>query len=60
MKEFLSQNQIAFVERNVEADQGAIAELKAKTGRLAVPVITVDDEVVVGFDLGRLKQLLHL
>ena len=30
----------------------------AKTGRMAVPVITVDDEVVVGFDRGRLKRLL--
>lgn len=60
MKEFLSQNRIAYVERNVAEDGAAIEELKAKTGRLAVPVITVDDEVVVGFDLGRLTQLLNL
>jgi len=25
---------------------------------VAVPVITVDDEVIVGFDRGRLKRLL--
>jgi len=25
---------------------------------MAVPVITVDDEVIVGFDRGRLKRLL--
>jgi len=30
----------------------------AKTGRMAVPVITVDDEVIVGFDRGRLKRIL--
>ncbi len=35
-------------------------ELVAKTGRMAVPVITVDDEVIVGFDRGRLKRLLGL
>jgi len=33
-------------------------ELIAKTGRMAVPVTTVDDEVIVGFDRGRLKRLL--
>jgi len=34
--------------------------LVGKTGRIAVPVITVDDEVVVGFDRGRLQRLLGL
>jgi len=27
---------------------------------MAVPVITVDEEVIVGFDRGRLKRLLSL
>jgi hypothetical protein len=35
-------------------------ELIARTGRMAVPVITVDDEVVVGFDRGRLRRLLGI
>ena len=35
-------------------------ELLARTGRMAVPVITVDDEVVVGFDRGRLQRLLGI
>ncbi len=35
-------------------------ELTARTGRMAVPVITVDDEVVVGFDRGRLQRLLGI
>ena len=34
--------------------------LIAKTGRMAVPVITVGDEVIVGFDRGRLQRLLGL
>ena len=33
-------------------------ELVARTGRMAVPVITVDDAVIVGFDRGRLQRLL--
>jgi glutaredoxin 3 len=42
----------------VAEDTTARDELIAKTGRMAVPVIMVDDEVVVGFDRGRLQRLL--
>jgi hypothetical protein len=34
--------------------------LITKTGRMAVPVILVGDEAVVGFDRGRLKRLLGI
>jgi hypothetical protein len=49
---------VAFTAKNVAEDEGARAELEARTGRLAVPVILVGDEVVVGFDRGKLKRLL--
>lgn len=39
-------------------DAGARDELLRLTGRLAVPVIVVDDEVILGFDRGRLQALL--
>ncbi len=41
-------------------DAAAREELLAKTGRTAVPVITVDGAVIVGFDRGRLKRLLGI
>jgi glutaredoxin len=46
------------VVKNVSEDETARSELIAKTGRMAVPVIVVEDEVVVGFDRGRLQRLL--
>jgi glutaredoxin 3 len=51
---------VPFTAHNVAEDAAACAELIAKTGRMAVPVITVGDEVVVGFDRGRLKRLLEI
>ena len=48
-----------FTAKNV-ADDAAREELIARTGRMAVPVITIDDEVVVGFDRGRLQRLLGI
>jgi glutaredoxin 3 len=44
----------------VAEDPAAREELVAKTGRMAVPVITVDDQVIVGFDRGRLQRLLGM
>ena len=59
-KEFLSAHGIEFTAKNVAEDRAARHELIARTGRMAVPVITVDDEVVVGFDRGRLPRLLGI
>jgi glutaredoxin len=49
-----------FTAKNVADDAEAREELITRTGRMAVPVITVDDEVVVGFDRGRLQRLLGI
>ena len=59
VKEFLSQNHIAFTERNVAADESALAELE-KLGYLTTPVTLIDGEVVVGFDRVELQRLLEL
>ncbi len=41
-------------------DQEAREELVRRTGLMAVPVILVDEEVVVGFDRARLEHLLGI
>ncbi len=57
VKEFLSQNDIAFTDRNVAADEAALAELE-KLGYMTTPVTVVDGQVVVGFDRDKLQKLL--
>ena len=49
-----------FTAKNVTEDAGAREELTARTGRMAVPVITGDDDAIVGFDRGRLQRLLGI
>jgi hypothetical protein len=51
---------VPFESKNVAEDETAFAELVARTGRRAVPVIVVGDEVVAGFDRGRLQRLLGI
>lgn len=60
MKEFLSDHGIAYTAYNVAEDPAALDALAARTGQRATPVVVVGDEVVIGFDRGRLQRLLHL
>ena len=59
VKEFLSQNKIDFTDRNIAGDESALAELE-KLGYLTTPVTLIDGEVVVGFDVPKLRALLQL
>lgn len=58
-KDFLKENGIDFEEKNVSTDTVARKELMSK-GFMGVPVIFVDEEVVQGFDKGKLTELLGL
>lgn len=55
-KEYLSDNDIEFVEYNISSNQEYKREL-IKKGYLSVPVIVVDGQDILGFDLNRIKQL---
>lgn len=57
MKGFLSQKGVEFIERDVQKDERAMDEL-SELGYMTTPVITVDGEVVVGFNRKRLEELL--
>jgi len=46
------------VEKNVAADRRAATEMVQISGQQGVPVITVDGQVVVGFDQPRLRHLI--
>jgi len=56
-KDYFNENNIAFEERNVSTDADARKELMSQ-GFMGVPVIYVGDEVIQGFDKGRLEELL--
>ncbi len=57
VKEFLSQNNIDFTDRDVSKDDSALAELE-RLGYMTTPVTLMDGEMVVGFDRARLEELL--
>ena len=54
-KEFLSKKGVPFTAYDVKKDKEALKEMKRMSGgALRVPVISVCNEVMVGFDRGRL------
>ena len=57
-KNFFKKHNIAYNEKDVAADQMAAQEMIKKSGQMGVPVIEVDNEIMVGFDEERLKKRL--
>ena len=59
-KEYFKANSVAYEEFNVASDQEKRKEMMEKSGQLGVPVITIDSDVVVGFNKSKLARLLGL
>ena len=59
-KDFFTANHIAFTDYDVASDIAKRQEMIQKSGQMGVPVIYIGDELTVGFDEERIKELLHL
>lgn len=57
-KDFFAENNVAFTEHDVASDLEKRKEMVDMTGQMGVPVIRIDDDVIVGFDEGKIKELL--
>ncbi len=59
-KEFFMHHNIAFQEYDVSVDRAKLQDMIDRSGQRGVPVIFVDDEMVIGFDKERLMELLGI
>lgn len=57
-KDFFNDEGVAYTEYNVAEDAEKRTEMMEKTGQMGVPVIEIGDEVVIGFNEGKIKELL--
>ncbi|MCW9054375.1 MAG: glutaredoxin family protein [Candidatus Pacebacteria bacterium] len=60
VKEFLDEKSIEYTEHNVAEDLEKRQEMIERSGQMGVPVIFVDEEMMVGFDKEKLSQLLGI
>ena len=59
-KQFLKENNIEFDDVDVSLDVQAAAEMIVKSGQQGVPVTDIDGNIVIGFNVLKLKQYLGL
>ena len=57
MREFLSDNEIPFDDRNIRCSEDARDELASRTGKLVVPQLFWRDHHILGFDPAALDEL---
>ena len=58
MKEYLSKKNVAYTEYDVAQDKDKAREMVEKSKQMGVPVVIVDDTIVVGFNQAELEKLL--
>ncbi len=59
-KDFFTANSIPFIDYDVASDLEKRKEMMEKSGQMGVPVIFIDEEMVIGFDKPKISQLLGL
>lgn len=59
-KAFLKEHNVAYEEKDVSQDAAARDEIIAKSNQMAVPVIDIDGQILVGFDKEGLSRLLNI
>jgi len=59
-KEYFKKNNIEYTDYNVQIDIEKRKEMLAKSGQLGIPVILIDDQVIIGFNKPKVNELLGL
>lgn len=60
LKEFFKEHNIEFDEIDVSQDEKAREEMIKKSGKMEVPIIEIDGQIVIGFDKEKITQLLKI
>ncbi len=59
-KDYLKQNNINFIDKNVAEDREAAKEMIDRPGQRGVPVMDIDGKIIVGFDKPAINQALGI
>jgi glutaredoxin len=59
VREFLSDHDVPFADRNIRKSEGARSELSSRTNLLVVPQLFWGDRHIVGFDPEALTELVQ-
>lgn len=57
-KDYFNENNIAYTDIDVSKDQAKADEIIERSGQMGVPVIEIGNELIVGFDKGKIEELI--
>jgi glutaredoxin-like YruB-family protein len=57
-KDYFTENKLEYTEFDVANDQAKRQEMIELTGQMGVPVIQIGDDVIVGYDEEKIKELI--
>ena len=60
LKDFLKEKGIEFEEIDVSKDEKAKEEMIKKSGKMEVPVVEIDEQIIQGFDKEKIVKLLNI
>ncbi len=60
VKDFLNQHNVEFEDIDVSTDHDKAQEMIHKSGQMGVPVVMIGEDIVIGFDKVKLKELLNI
>lgn len=58
-KDYLNEKKLPFKELDVSADQENAEEMVKLSGQMGVPVIQIDNEIIVGFDKEKIEKIIN-
>ena len=57
-KEYFRSKKLEFVNYDVSLDQAKAEEMVKLSGQMGVPVIKIDDKIMVGFDQAEIEKII--
>ncbi|MBU0547086.1 MAG: glutaredoxin domain-containing protein [Patescibacteria group bacterium] len=60
LKQFLTEHNIGFEEFDVSQDAKARDEMIEKSKQMAIPVVEINGEIIIGFDKNKIVELLGM
>lgn len=60
LKQFLKQHDFEFEDIDVSKDEKALEEMIQKSGQMGVPVLEIENQIIVGFDKPKIVNTLDI
>ena len=60
LKSYLTSKNIEFSDIDVSTNEKELEHMVKVSGQMGVPVVEIDDNVIVGFDTNRIDELLKI